>query len=367
MQNYEKKDTKYFLAFLKISGIGPLNIQKMLKYFPNLENAWKGNYIDLVSAGISENLAKEIINQKNTINPDEEINKLFKEEVHALTITDNEYPEDLKQIYSPPPVLFYKGDLQCLNNNCLAVVGARKNTHYGVSVLEKIIPELVLNGLTIISGLALGIDGIAHRVCLQNNGKTVAVLGSGLDNANIYPSTNKQLAEKIIEGGGCLLSESAPGTRPSKQSFPLRNRIISGLSLAVLIIEAGESSGSLITAKYALEQNRDIYAIPGNIFSAFSKGTNNLIKQGAKLINCSQDILDELQIQNITQNEQINSELQVSIEEKEILKHLSHDSIHIDKLSQLCRIKINALSGILSIMEIKGLLKDVGGKNFIKN
>ncbi|MFA6421887.1 MAG: DNA-processing protein DprA [Candidatus Buchananbacteria bacterium] len=362
-----KTQTKYWIAFTKIKGVGPQTFFKLLNYFSNLEEAWKTNNADLIAAGIKESLAQEIIIEKNKIDPDAELEILGKEKVGVILYNDEDYPPLLKQIYSPPPLIFYRGDFNCLKKNCLAIVGARKNTFYGQQTLEKLIPTLINYNLTIVSGLAIGVDCIAHQFCLKNNGTTAGVLGSGVDKNSVYPVSNRQIGEKIIDSGGCLLSEYGPGTMPNKQSFPLRNRIISGLSLGTLIIEAGETSGSLITAKYAVEQNREVFSIPGNIFSSQSKGTNNLIKQGAKLVNSADDILDELNIAQISQIKEEKGKVNLSAEEKLIMDLMSHEPIHIDKISQLCRIKINALLSLMITMELKGIIKDAGGQNYIKN
>jgi len=367
MENTAKNtEIKYWIAFSRINGIGPINFSKILDYFKSLKDAWAGNYADFISAGIKEALAKDIITFKNSANPDNELEICQKENVAVLLIIDQNYPEILKEIFGAPPILFCRGNIDCLNSYCFAMVGARKNTFYGEEAIRKIMPDLINNSFTIVSGLALGIDSIAHQICLENGGTTIGVLGGGVDKSSVYPTYNRLLAEKIIDQGGCLISEYAPHTLPTKQSFPLRNRIISGLSHGALIVEAGESSGALITAKYALEQNREVFAVPGSIFNSKSQGTNNLIKQGAKLVSCADDILDELNIQKISVQTSLKINQELTSEEQLILKTIPDQTIHVDKLSQICRIKISVLSSLLMTMELKGLIKDTGGKNYIK-
>jgi DNA processing protein len=213
--------------------------------------------------------------------------------------------------------------------------------------------------------LAIGIDALAHEACLKNNGLTVGVLGSGVDWPSIYPSANRYLAKRIIESGGCLLCEYPLGTMPTKYTFPMRNRIIAGLTLGTLVIEAAESSGALITAKCALEYNREVFAVPGSIYNCSSAGCNNLIKQGAKLVLSATDVLEELKLAQLPEIHELSRPKPASIEEEIILKNLSREPLHIDKLAKSCNIKINVLSGILMLMEMKGLIKNIGGQNYV--
>lgn len=357
---------KYWVAYSRIQKIGPVNFKKLIDFFVDMERAWQANYQQLKMAGLDENLVNEIIIRRQEINPDEEMELMEKENIQAVTLQDNDYPANLKEIFNPPPILYYRGSIDFLNNICLAVVGTRKFSNYGRQVTEDIVASLAKNGITIISGLALGIDSIAHKACLDASGKTVAVLGSGADKQCVYPSSNRYIADKIINSGGGIISEYPIGTNPTKYTFPMRNRIVSGLTRAVLVIEAPKNSGSLITAKYALDQNRDVFAIPGNIYGTNSQGTNQLIKDGAKLITNGDDILQELNIQivfsEIDTKQKIDTE-----EEKIVLDLLSRDPLHIDKIKKMSTLNINVLLSTLTLMEIKGLIKDTGGKNYIKN
>ncbi|MEK7653280.1 MAG: DNA-processing protein DprA [Patescibacteria group bacterium] len=359
------EEAKYWLAFSQINKIGPVKFRKILRYFNNLKNAWQADTASFIKSGIEEKLAQEIIILRSQINPDEEWEKLAKEKVNFVTITDESYPPLLKEIYDAPPILYFRGSLEPLYNFCLGVVGTRKFSPYGRQAAKEIVSDLSRQGITIVSGLALGIDAIAHEACLQAGGLTAAVLGSGLDWQNIYPSQNRYLANKIIESDGAILSEYPIGTMPAKFTFPMRNRIISGLSLGTLVIEAPESSGALITAKHALEQNREVFALPGSIYSVNSQGTNNLIKQGAKMVTKADDILEEFnlrQIAGFTKEKKIVPESQ---EEEMIIKILSQEPTHIDKIANESKLKINALASLLTMMEIKGMIKDAGGKNYI--
>jgi DNA processing protein len=247
------------------------------------------------------------------------------------------------------------------------VVGARKHTAYGEAAAKKIVTPLAKNNITIVSGLALGIDALAHEATFKAGGLTAAVLGSDLDWKNIGPKTNLKLAEQILDSNGCLISEYSLGTTANRQTFPQRNRIISGLSRGVLIVEAGENSGSLITAACAVEQNRDVFAVPDSIFSPYSTGANNLIKRGAKPVTEADDILGDWLCQGelkLNKKELLETADEI---EKIILDKLSFEPLHLDKLTELCQIKINMLSSKLMIMEMKGLVRSIDGGKYMKS
>ncbi|MDD5295073.1 MAG: DNA-processing protein DprA, partial [Patescibacteria group bacterium] len=282
------ENLKYWVALNKFQKFGPIRFKKLLKYFlpedGRLENAFRAGLPELLKAGVEENIAEEFIATRREIDPDRLIAKIIKEDIKIMAITDKSYPALLNEIYNPPPLIYYKGELDLKNDFTLAVVGTRKFTAYGEQITDYLVKDLAANGLTIASGLALGIDSLAHLATLATGGKTIAVLGSGLDRENIYPSQNRYLADKIIASGGAIMSELPLGTPPLRHNFPQRNRLISGLSLGTLVIEAGEKSGALITAAYALEQNREVFAVPGHIHSPVSAGPNKLIKEGAKVV-----------------------------------------------------------------------------------
>ena len=261
----DKDDLKYWLCFSQFNNIGPARWQRLLKYFPDMESAFKAGHNELVQAGLEPEIAQELISARARIEPEALLDRLDKEKVGAMTIKDTAYPAQLKEIHGAPPLLYYKGDINITNELCLAVVGARKYTPYGKQAAEHLVYVLAANRLVIVSGLALGIDAIAHETALAVNGLTVAVLGAGLDRQNIYPSANRYLADKILSSGGALVSEFPLGMAPLKHNFPQRNRVISGLSVGTLVVEANEGSGSLITAKHALDQGWTHYSPPAGL------------------------------------------------------------------------------------------------------
>ena len=293
MTEFVNPETKYFNAFNLIEGLGPIAFKKLLAHFNSLEEAWSIEINQLRQAGLENFVIEQIKKQRPQINPSEQMERLTKEGIDLITILDKNYPKLLKEIYSPPALLYIRGKLELNDEFSLAIVGTRKLSSYGQQITPLITSDLAGAGLTIISGLAKGIDTLVHQAALKANGRTIAVLGSGLDKKSIYPSINRHLAEEISQKGA-VISEFPIGAEPLAQHFPQRNRIISGLSLGILVIEAPEKSGALITAKDALEQNRDVFAIPGPILAKNSLGPNNLIKMGAKLVSQANDILYEL-------------------------------------------------------------------------
>ena len=354
-----REDLKYWLAFSLIAKITPQIFQKIYKNFPDLSFAWeKTNLSDFLKIGLKENIAQEIITNRKRIDLDKEMERLEKEKIKILTLKDKNYPFLLKKIFDPPFVLFIKGDLRSADL-VLAVVGTRKPSVYGIQVTEHLVYELA-SKFIIVSGLALGIDGKAHETTLKREGKTWAVLGTGLDRNSLYPSSHRYLAEKIIKTGGVLISEYPCGTLPLKYNFPRRNRLIAGLSLGTLVIEASESSGALITAFYALEENRDVFAVPGNIYHLNSQGTNKLIKMGARIVCSAQDIFENYHLKFSPSKK--DSKLS-SLEEK-VLILLKEEPKNIDELIKVLSLDTQKLLATLTFMEMKGLIKNLGDGRF---
>lgn len=359
-------DLKYWLAINRVGKIGAARFKRLFSYFPDMKTVWnEATLIDLLDAGLEEKIAEDFITKKKTIDPDRELELMEKNKIQAITIIEESYPKLLKEIYLPPPILYFRGSLTDDLNLSVAVVGTRKISDYGRYLTNEIVSGLAKNKITVTSGLALGVDATAHLCALQNKTKTIAVLGSGLDDTNIYPTSNRYLAKQIIDNGGLLISEYPIGTLPLKQNFPARNRIISGLSLGVVVIEAGENSGALITAAYALEQNREVFAVPGNITSPNSAGTNKLIKDGARVVTSVTDILETLQIRQLVNFQKNTKILPDSPEESLILKFLTKEPLHIDCLAQATKLPTNVLNATLTMMELKGKVKNLGNMNYI--
>ena len=287
------------------------------------------------------------------------INKMT--EIKSIKIEDKDYPAELKKIKDAPKILYYRGTLPTADEKYFAIVGTRHCSPYGQQVALKIAGELADAGLIIVSGLAPGIDTFSHRAVVEKRKRTIAVLGTGLDEKSIYPQQNLELSRKILEHGGCLISELPEGTPGAVYTFPRRNRIISALSLAVLVIEAKEKSGSLITAGYAIKHNKKLFAIPGSIYSSNSAGPNKLIKNGAKLITSTNDILDELGFKNVENKNEIEAE---TAEEKLVLNALKEESLYVDKIIEKTKLNASAVATTLALMEISGKIRSLGGNKY---
>jgi len=285
------------------------------------------------------------------------------QEIREIKITDAKYPESLKKIPDAPPVLYYRGNFDAVHETCIAIVGTRRPSSYGQQAALQIAGELADTGVIIVSGLAPGIDTFAHRSCVERKKKTIAVLGTGLDEKSIYPQQNLKLSRNIIENGGCLISELPPGTHGSKFTFPKRNRIISGLSLGVLVVEAKEKSGSLITAEYAAAQGKKLFAVPGPIFSSNAKGPNRLIKNGAVLVESASDIVDVLGIEHSFAQTFKNVSASTP-QEVAILTVLKEDQLYIDAIIEKTKLQASVVATTLALMEISGKIRSLGGNTY---
>lgn len=360
-------EINYYLAFSLAPGVGPKGFQKLIRLFGSAERAWKGSSSNFKKAGVGKvNFAK--FNEfRKTFDTREYLNKLRKARVEFIEYGSKFYPARLAKIDSPPIGLFVRGNKKLLiEENLIAVVGARKITSYGRQVTENLVAELCSPGFIIVSGMALGVDATAHESAIQAQGRTLAVLGCGVDCP--YPRENDSLYEEIIDSSGLIISEYPLGMPASQGTFPARNRIIAGISRAVLITEAAQDSGSLITAAHAVKQGKPVFAVPGPISSRMSDGTARLIKNGAILVTSARDILENFQfpITNFQSINQLNN-LQLTKIEQKIFKVLENEERTIDEIARLTKIPISKLSIIISEMEIKGLVSSFSGKFAIKN
>lgn len=356
---------KYLIALTHFPKFGPVRIKKIQKHFNDAKYAFNADISSLKKAGIEEKIAYEFIAARPTIVPDRIVEQLERENINVLSVNNEQYPKLLSKIYDPPQLLYYKGRLEKQDEFSLAVVGTRKYTNYGRQVAEQITKGLALSNITIVSGLALGIDSLSHNAALDAGGRTIAVLGSGIDKQSIYPSSNCFLAEKIIASGGAIVSEFPVGTPPLRHHFPQRNRIIAGLTLGTIVIEAGKKSGALITANHALEQNREVFAIPGSIYSDQSQGPNNLIKQGCNVVRSAEDIIETLDLMQVTtyiDNKKIIPETK---EEELIVANITHEPMHVDELIRLTALDTSKINSTLVVMEMKGMVRNLGGMQYV--
>lgn len=351
-----------------IKNVNSKTIDDIESYLGNLELIWEVDINEIKhKCKFSNDTANDIINHKNNKYIELLFDKLSKGNIKTISIKDKDYPTRLKNIYSPPKILYFKGDILEKDNLSIAIVGSRKATNYGKLVSEKFAKELSNLGITIISGMAIGIDSYAHKGALNNNGRSIAVLGCGVD--IIYPKKNMNLYNELINNGA-VISEYPIGMQPFPYNFPKRNRIISGLSLGVVVIEAKDKSGSLITTEHALEQGKDVFAVPGNINSIYSYGTNKLIKEGCKPVTDINDILEEVLEFKTMKYDNYKEKIDYSIlsdKEEKIVRLVSERPTHFDIISLKTNLSVTELSSILTILEMKKIIKQLPGKLFIVN
>jgi DNA processing protein len=356
------EDKRYWVGFTLVKGIGAVRLQALLNHFGDVETAWNAALSDLVAAGLSSKLAERVVQVRNSLNLDEYMVQVEKNKIQVLTWDDNDYPAHLKEIDQPPPVLYLRGDVTAEDSWAVGIVGTRAVTPYGRQVTEELATVLAQNGVTVVSGLARGVDAIAHTAALKAGGRTLAVLGSGVD--RIYPPEHRSMAEKISLQGG-VISDYAPGTPPESANFPPRNRIISGLSMAVVVVEAGDTSGALITAEFAVDQGRDVFAVPGSVYAPQSKGSNRLIANGARILLQPTDVLEALDLTRNVERREIRRAVPSDATEAALLDFLSAEPAHVDDIRAHLGLPIEKISSALTMMELKGMVRQVGGMNYV--
>jgi len=377
--NSASREATCWLALALTEGLGPARIRKLIEHYGTAERVFQASLTELEATGMRAVSAQALASGKSLDLAQDELAKAAQGNARIISLNDPEYPSRLKEIYDPPVVLFVKGSVELLSQPGIAMVGTRHPTPYGSGMAERLATDLASRGLVIISGMARGVDTASHRGAVAAKGKTVAVLGTGID--VIYPKENSRLAEQVLGLGGAIVSEFPLGTSPVPQNFPIRNRIISGMSVGVLVVEAAEYSGTRITSRCALEQNRDVYAVPGNVTNKNSWGPNTLIKQGAKLVATWEDVWEELpsEIQATLASSRDESpeagsaslfpDDETSPHEKKILRLLKPDeSIHIDELVERLEADMSSseLFAALFELELNGKVKQLPGKNFVK-
>ncbi len=356
------KDLRFWIGFTLVRGIGAVRFQRLLDTFGDAETAWKAAPSALAEAGLGPKILERLLQVRQESNLDRIVEQIQSQRIQVLTWLDEAYPERLRGIDQPPPVLYLRGELASEDAWAVALVGTRRVTSYGRQVTEEIASLLVANGLTVVSGLARGVDALAHQIALQAGGRTLAVLGSGVD--RIYPPEHRALAERI-QANGAILSDYVPGTPPESRNFPPRNRIISGLSMAVVVVEAGETSGALITAEFAAEQGREVFAVPGNIFAPQSKGTNKLIQLGALPLLNAGDIMQTLNLSQAGQQKAARKALPANAVETQVLELLSEQPTHVDEICQQTGLAVEKVSAALVLMELKGMVRQVGNMHYV--
>jgi len=360
----------HWIAFSRFPGIGPVRFKLLLDFFDNdVAAAWNASNRHLLEAGLDQKTISKLLAHRSTVTPQQELAVLEKKRIQVITWKDLAYPPLLRKIEYAPPVLYVYGTFTEDDRRfAVGIVGTRKMSSYGRQVTERFSNDLAQGKITIVSGLALGVDTVAHTTALDAGGRTLAILACGLD--TIYPPANYALARRIVESGqGALISTFPLGVRPDAGNFPARNHIISGLSLGVLVTEAPPTSGALITANSALNQGREVFAVPGGIFSTASAGVNKLIQDGAHPVTSVGDILDRLNIHMFPHSEETRAQVKAIVpdnpEEQALLKVLGLEACHIDELTRQSALEAHVVAATLTMMELKGMVKHIGGMQYV--
>ncbi len=351
----------YWVGFNHIRGIGAVRMQRLLQFFGDLSIAWDAPLDALTAAGLSEKLALQVIESRKKIDPSQLFSSIQNKGIHILTSLDDAYPRKLREIDQPPPVLYTLGSLQPEDDWAVAIVGTRRMTGYGKQVASELAAFLARHGVTVVSGLARGIDAAAHSSSIQSGGRTLAVLGCGVD--VVYPPENKMIYQQITQHGA-VISDYCPGTAPEGVNFPPRNRIISGLTSATVVIEAAATSGALITSTFAAEQGREVFAVPGSIYAAQSKGTNDLIRQGARPLLDFEELLEILQYKHVNQSQTARKLLPVDDVEAQVLQVLGDYPTHVDEIHVKSGLSMAVVSSTLTLLELKGMVYKSGPMNY---
>lgn len=353
----------FWVAFNRVPGIGPARLAALLEVCGTIEQAWKAPIQQLKAAGLDRRSLESLLATRRSLDLEAEWSSLERNGIAVLTWDDLEYPANLRQIVHAPPVLYVRGGLTPEDRCAVAVVGTRRASAYGREVAHRLATELARNGVTIVSGLALGVDAIAHQAALDAGGRTIGVLGSGVD--QIYPARNRTLAKQMLHQGA-IVSEYPLGTKPEANNFPPRNRVISGLSLCVVVVEAGERSGALITASFAAEQGRDVFAVPGSILHPGSAGCNQLIQNGAMPLLSVDDVLQQLDLERVTTQHEVRQAVPPDDSEAQLLTHLSGEPKHVDELVREVTLAAAQISSLLTLMELKGLVRQVSPMRYVR-
>jgi DNA processing protein len=356
-------DVRYWIGFNRVMGVGPAKVRALIDHFGDLETAWQAEPYDLKEAGLDRRSIENLLATRAKINLDQEIDRVEKAGARIVIWADADYPPLLKNLPDAPPVLYIKGQLTMADREwTVAIVGTRRATAYGRQVAEMLATDLVHNGITIVSGLARGIDAYAHEAALRAGGRTLGVLACGID--QVYPPEHAKLAARMIEHGA-LLTEAPCGSPPEGGNFPARNRIISGLSLGTVVVEAAETSGALITSDRALEQGREVFAVPGHIFAKSSLGTHRLLKEGATLVTSAQDVLEALNLKMVTAHSEARAVIPDDPTAAKLFTLLSSEPTYIDYLVRESGLPVAQVSSTLALMELKGMIRQMAGMQYV--
>lgn len=358
----EQDERDFWVAFHFVPFVGPSRLRRLEDHFGSLERAWSADS-NRLRAVLDERSHAALIKVRAEIDVAKLQSKLERDGISTVTLVDDDYPALLREASGPPPVLFYRGQLIETDTTAVAIVGTRRVSTYGHEVASRIGAGLARAGVTIVSGLALGVDGIAHQAALEAGGRTIAVLGGGVK--RIYPHEHRGLARRIAQQGA-VMSEYAPERKPDAPNFPARNRIISGLSLGVVVVEAPERSGALITVDFAADQGRDVFAVAGNVTAPNSMGTNRLIRDGARLVRSAEDVLEDLRLLRVERDDAVQQPLLLNEEDRRLLAVLTGEPQHIDDIADQCGMPLPSISAQLLTLELQGQVRNVGAQHYTR-
>ncbi len=359
-----ERDLQYWVAYHRIAGVGSATLLALKDAFGSLRDAWEASPSDLRAIGLNANAVQGIAESRRSLDPEAELEQIHRAGARAISLDSAEYPRLLREIPHAPAVLYLRGELLAEDELAIAMVGTRKATAYGADMARRLAFDFGKSDVTVVSGLALGVDTVAHHAAIDAGGRTLAVLGSGID--VIYPARNRKLAESVVNHGA-VISEYPLGTRPDARNFPARNRIISGLSRGVLVVEAPLKSGALITASFAADQGRDVYAVPGSARSPSSSGCHRLIREGATLVTNARQVLEELLVEVSRAAVQTRLELPDEPDERALFALIGAEPRHVDELCHASGLAIQATSGALLALELKGLVRQQGAGFYVRN
>jgi len=354
--------TRFYLGFNLVPGIGPARLARLIERCGSAEAAWRADAFDMAAAGLDARSSAALAVAQRELDLDAELARVAAAGANLLTVEDAAYPRLLRAAPAPPPLLYLRGALLPTDEWAVAVVGTRTPTSYGREATLRIVRDLAEAGVTVVSGMALGIDGAAHQAALEAGGRTLAVLGSGVDQP--YPGRHRRLAEQIA-AQGAIISDYPLGTVPAPANFPPRNRIIAGLSLGTVVVEAGERSGSLITVEFALDQGRDVFAVPGHIFSRQSAGAHRLIRAGAQLVTSAEEILAALDLDAASAQREARAELPADPAEARVYELLGYEPCHADELARAARLSAAEAAAALAMLELKGMARQAAPMQYV--
>lgn len=355
-------DAPYWMALRNVSGIGPVRFDRLLAAFGSIRAAWDAGQADLARV-LDRRSLESLIAYRRSADPESDYAALRTEGIDVVTLRHESYPDLLREVPGPPPVLFLRGSISLEDRRAVAIVGTRRLSSYGREMARTLARDLAQAGVTIVSGLARGVDGIAHAAALDAGGRTIAVLGNGV--RSVYPPEHRQLADRIA-ARGAVLSDFHPDAPPDGPNFPARNRLISGLSLGVVVVEAPMRSGALITVDFAADQGRDVFAVPGSVLSPASAGCNRILRDGARPVRSADDVLEDLRLGEAPQQLPLESVAALDEESRRVLSTLTGEALHIDEIGEVAAIPIASLSALLMTLELQGFVRNVGAQYYAR-